>query len=255
MLLASALAGVSLLFTAPPSASASASTPPLLAPASASAGVAPTNACFTWNRSLGEGTSGEDVRQLQIRGVGYPGSGGELAIDGEFGTAARAAVQRFQAAYGLEADGIAGPLTFGKIYELQKGDCSPAGFDRSELNQCGTDWTGGQADAATVQTNVLVTMWKLQALRHVMGDRPIGINDGFRDHACNDAVGGAPDSLHLYGLAADMSAGSQGFYALALRAREHGFTQILGPGYPGHDDHVHVAGGTGRYWSAPSCGL
>ncbi|KPL30537.1 D-Ala-D-Ala carboxypeptidase family metallohydrolase [Streptomyces anulatus] len=253
LLLASALAGVSLLFTAPPSASAS--TPPLLAPASASAGVAPTNACFTWNRSLGEGTSGEDVRQLQIRVAGYPGSGGELAIDGEFGTATRAAVQRFQAAYGLEADGVAGPLTFGKIYEPQKGDCSPAGFDWSELNQCGTDWTGGQADAATVQTNVLVTMWKLQALRHAMGDRPIGINDGFRDHACNDAVGGAPDSLHLYGLAADMSAGSQGFCALALQAREHGFTQILGPGYPGHDDHVHVAGGTGRYWSAPSCGL
>lgn len=42
---------------------------------------------------------------------------------------------------------------------------------------------------------------------------------------------------------------------LALQAREHGFTQILGPGYPGHDDHVHVAGGTGRYWSAPSRGL
>nr|WP_241848512.1 M15 family metallopeptidase [Streptomyces sp. CB00072] len=177
------------MFTAPPSASAS--TPPLLAPVSASAGVAPTNACFTWNRSLGEGTSGEDVRQLQIRVAGYPGSGGELAVDGEFGTATRAAVQRFQAAYGLEADGVAGPLTFGRIYELQKGDCSLAAFDWSELNQCGTDWRGGQADAATVQANV----------------------------------------------------------------REHGFTQMLGPGYPGHDDHVHVAGGTGRYWSAPGCGL
>lgn len=253
LLLVSALTGVSLLFAAPPSASASSA--PSLAPASASTGLAPAGACFTWNRSLSEGTSGEDVRQLQIRVAGYPGFGGELAIDGEFGPATRAAVQRFQAAYGLEADGIVGPLTFGKIYDLQKGDCSPSNFDWSELNQCGTDWSGGQVDAATVQANVLVTMWKLQALRHAMGDRPIGINDGFRDHACNDAVGGAPDSLHMYGLAADMSAGSQGFCALAFEAREHGFTQILGPGYPGHDDHVHVAGGTGRYWSAPNCGL
>ncbi|WP_405192852.1 hypothetical protein [Streptomyces anulatus] len=31
--------------------------------------------------------------------------------------------------------------------------------------------------------------------------------------------------------------------------------QIRVAGYPGHDDHVHVAGGTGQYWSAPSCGL
>ncbi|MDQ0983010.1 D-Ala-D-Ala carboxypeptidase family metallohydrolase [Streptomyces sp. V2I9] len=253
LLLASVLAGVSLLLTAPTSASAS--TAPSRASASASADAAPADACFTWNRSLSEGAAGEDVRQLQIRVAGYPGFGGELAIDGEFGPATRAAVQRFQAAYGLEADGVAGPITFGKIDELQKGDCSPANFDWSELNQCGTDWSGGQVDAATVQAHVLVTMWKLQALRHAMGDRPIGINDGFRDHACNDAVGGAPDSLHLYGLAADLSAGSQGFCALALRAREHGFTQILGPGYPGHDDHVHVAGGTGRYWSAPGCGL
>ncbi|MFJ9503894.1 peptidase M15, partial [Streptomyces anulatus] len=26
-------------------------------------------------------------------------------------------------------------------------------------------------------------------------------------------------------------------------------------GYPGHNDHTHVAGGSGRFWSAPSCGI
>ncbi|MFI9627303.1 D-Ala-D-Ala carboxypeptidase family metallohydrolase [Streptomyces sp. NPDC052042] len=249
--LVSALACVGLLFAAP----ASATPAPSPAPVSAPADFTSANACYTWNRSLGEGASGEDVRQLQIRVAGYPGFGDELDMDGEFGPATRAAVQRFQAAYGLEADGVAGPITFGKIYELQKGDCSPANFDWGELNQCNSDWSGGQVGAGTVQANVLVTMWKLQALRHAMGDRPIGINDGFRSHPCNDAVGGASDSLHMYGLAADLSAGSQGFCALALQAREHGFGQILGPGYPGHDDHVHVAGGTGRYWSAPDCGL
>ena len=31
------------------------------------------DACYTWNRTLSEGASGEDVRQLQIRVAGYPG--------------------------------------------------------------------------------------------------------------------------------------------------------------------------------------
>ncbi|MFB8353381.1 D-Ala-D-Ala carboxypeptidase family metallohydrolase [Streptomyces niveus] len=248
--LVSVLAGAGLMLAAPTALPAVANASP-----AAVAEVSAADGCYTWSGTLSEGSSGEAVRQLQIRVAGYPGSGSQLAIDGQFGPATKAAVQRFQSAYGLGADGVAGPATFGKIYELQDDDCSPVNFDYGELNNCNSDWSGGKVSAATARANALVTMWKLQAMRHAMGDRPITVNGGFRSVACNSNVGGAANSRHLYGHAADLGAGSQGFCALALAARNHGFTEILGPGYPGHDDHTHVAGGDGRFWSAPSCGM
>lgn len=248
--LLSVLTGAGLMFAGPAAVPAVASPAP-----AATADAAVADGCYTWNGTLSEGSSGEPVRQLQIRVAGYPGSGSQLAIDGQFGPATKAAVQRFQSAYGLSADGVAGTQTFNKIYALQDDDCTPANFTYGELNNCNSDWSGGKVGAATARANALVTMWKLQAMRHAMGDKPITVNGGFRSVACNSAVGGAANSRHMYGHAADLGAGSQGFCALALAARNHGFTEILGPGYPGHDDHTHVAGGNGRFWSAPSCGM
>ncbi|GGO45105.1 muramoylpentapeptide carboxypeptidase [Streptomyces daqingensis] len=248
--LLSVLAGAGLVLASPAAVPANASS----APATASK-AAVVDGCYTWNGALSEGSSGEAVRQLQIRVAGYPGAGSQLAIDGQFGPATKAAVTRFQSAYGLSADGVAGPQTFEKIYALQDDDCTPANFTWGELNRCNSDWSGGKVSAATARANALVTMWKLQAMRHAMGDKPITVNGGFRSVSCNSAVGGAANSRHMYGHAADLGAGSQGFCALALAARNHGFTEILGPGYPGHDDHTHVAGGDGRFWSAPSCGM
>jgi zinc D-Ala-D-Ala carboxypeptidase len=218
------------------------------------ADVAAADGCYTWGATLSEGASGEDVRQLQIRVAGYPGYGAVLGIDGEFGPATKAAVTRFQEAYGLAADGVAGPSTFDKLYELQDDDCTPVNFTYDELNNCNSDWSGGKVSADAARAGALVSMWKLQAMRHAMGDSPIVVNGGFRSVACNDAVGGAADSRHLYGDAVDLGAGSQGFCALAQQARNHGFNGILGPGYPGHDDHVHVDHGS-AFWSAPSCGI
>jgi len=211
--------------------------------------------CYTWGRSLAQGSSGDDVRQLQIRVSGYPGYGAVLALDGVFGAGTKAAVVRFQQAYGLAADGVAGPATFGTLYALQDDDCTPVNFTYGELNRCNSDWSGGNVSAAQAQANALVSMWKLQAMRHAMGDRPITVNGGFRSVACNNAVGGAAGSRHLYGDAVDLGAGSQGFCGLAQQARNHGFAQILGPGYPDHNDHTHVAAGTSQFWSAPNCGI
>ncbi|MET7640763.1 D-Ala-D-Ala carboxypeptidase family metallohydrolase [Streptomyces sp. NPDC005438] len=248
--LLSVVAAVGLMLAAPSAVSA------LTGPAPAKTADAKiTDGCYTWSGNLSEGASGEAVRQLQIRVAGYPGTGSQIAIDGQFGPATKAAVQRFQSAYGLSADGVAGPQTFNKIYELQDDDCTPVNFTYGELNRCNSDWSGGKVSAATAKSNALVTMWKLQAMRHAMGDKPITVNGGFRSVSCNSAVGGAPNSRHMYGHAADLGAGSQGFCGLAKAARNHGFTEILGPGYPGHDDHTHVAGGDGRLWSAPSCGI
>ncbi|RKN40491.1 D-Ala-D-Ala carboxypeptidase family metallohydrolase [Streptomyces hoynatensis] len=218
------------------------------------AGTAQADGCYTWSRTLRQGSSGADVRQLQIRVSGYPGTGAVLALDGEYGPATAAAVRRFQQAYGLTADGIAGSQTFNKIYALQDNDCTPIHFTYAEMNRCNSTWTGGAVSAATARANALVNMWKLEALRHALGDRPITTSSGFRSYSCNSAAGGSSTSRHLYGDAVDLT-GSLSFCTLAKEARNHGFREILGPGYPDHNDHTHVANRSSRYWSAPNCGI
>jgi peptidoglycan hydrolase-like protein with peptidoglycan-binding domain len=58
---------------------------------------------------LDSGASGMDVERLQQALAAHGHYGG--AVDGRFDDEVRAAVRAFQAANGLEADGIAGPLT------------------------------------------------------------------------------------------------------------------------------------------------
>ncbi|MFH0242429.1 D-Ala-D-Ala carboxypeptidase family metallohydrolase [Streptomyces sp. HK10] len=219
------------------------------------AGTAQADTCYTWNRTLSQGTSGSDVAELQVRMSGYPGYGNVLAIDGSYGPATAAAVKRFQAAYGLSADGVAGPQTFSKIYALQDADCTPAHFSYSELNQCNSTWSGGAVSAATAKRNALISMWKLEAMRHALGDAPIRVTSGFRSYSCNSAVGGSSNSRHLYGDGVDLGAGSHTLCRMAQQARYHGFRGILGPGYPGHNDHTHVDHRSSRFWSASSCGI
>ncbi|MFD7634125.1 D-Ala-D-Ala carboxypeptidase family metallohydrolase, partial [Streptomyces sp. NPDC059873] len=217
--------------------------------------TAHADGCYTWSRTLSQGASGADVTQLQIRVAGYPGTGAVLAIDGAYGPATTAAVKRFQSAYGLAADGIAGPATFSKLYALQDDDCTPVHFSYAELNTCNSTWAGGAVDAATAKSNALRTMWKLEALRHALGDQPLRVTSGFRSQACNAAVGGAAGSRHLYGDSADLGSGPHSLCTLAQTARNHGFNGILGPGYPDHNDHTHVDHRPSRFWSAPSCGI
>lgn len=227
----------------------------LLAGTVATAGTAHADGCFTWTRTLAQGASGADVTHLQIRVAGYPASGAVLGIDGAYGPATAAAVTRFQRAYGLTANGVADSATFTKIYALQDDDCTPVNFSYAEMNDCNTTWSGGAVSAATAKSNALRTMWRLQAMRHALGDMPLTVTSGFRSRACNAAVGGAADSRHLYGDSADLAAGPHSLCQLAQHARNHGFSGILGPGYPDHDDHTHVDHRPSRFWSAPSCGI
>ncbi|WP_419997695.1 D-Ala-D-Ala carboxypeptidase family metallohydrolase [Streptomyces boninensis] len=220
----------------------------------ATAGTAHADECYTWNRNLSQGANGGDVTQLQIRIAGWVASGEVLAIDGDFGPATAGAVKRFQSAYGLSASGTADSATYSKIYSLQDADCTPAHFTYAELNKCNSDFSGGAVSAATAKSNALRTMWKLEAMRHKLGDVPIQVSSGFRSKSCNAAVGGASNSRHLYGDAADL-VGSPSLCKLAQQARTHGFAGILGPGYPGHSDHTHVDTRSSRYWSASQCGV
>jgi zinc D-Ala-D-Ala carboxypeptidase len=228
----------------------------LVATVAATTTTARADGCYTWTRTLSQGASGEDVRQLQIRVAGYPGYGNHLAIDGAFGPHTTEAVRAFQAAYGLGADGIAGPQTFNKLYALQDDDCTPIHFTYSEMDDgCGgSGFDGGAVSESTARFNALRTMWQLEALRHALGDQPLHISSAFRSYPCNSQVGGASNSQHLYGTAADLT-GAHSLCTMASRARYHGFGGIFGPGYPGHDDHTHTDIRTSNAWSAPSCGI
>ena len=59
------------------------------------------------------GSRGDAVRKLQelLNALGYDCS----SVDGIFGSKTKAAVLAFQKANGLAADGIVGPLTWGKL--------------------------------------------------------------------------------------------------------------------------------------------
>lgn len=222
---------------------------------------AAADTCYTWTRTLRQGSTGSDVKVLQIRVAGWVGYQEVLAVDGAYGARTTAAVKRFQSAYGLSADGVAGPQTFAKLYELQDSDCTPAHFSWSEFDSCQGGFSGGAVDSGTVQSNLMRVMWKLEALRKKLGDRPLVVASGFRSYTCNTGV---PKSQHLYGMAADLVSSYVSLCTIAQQARYAGFSGIFGPGYPGHSDHTHVDlraennddGITNGFtWSASQCGI
>lgn len=222
----------------------------------ATAEPAAADSCYTWGRTLSRGDSGSDVRQLQERVAGWAGRGQNIAIDGQFGPATESAVRRFQAGYGLSVDGIAGPQTYSKIYALQDGDCTPIHFSYGEFNNsCGeNNFTGGRVSAATAKRNIRRIMWQLEAMRHKLGDQPIVITSGFRSVSCNSSVGGSSGSLHMYGQAADLGLSSgPSQCSMYHEAKDSGFEGILSQGYPGHNDHTHVANRSTHFWRAPNC--
>ena len=66
-------------------------------------------------RMLKRGMKGADVKTLQAALIAYGFSCGAAGADGDFGSGTEAALKKFQAKYGLGADGIAGKGTWGKL--------------------------------------------------------------------------------------------------------------------------------------------
>lgn len=162
---------------------------------------------YGWTRTLQQGATGSDVVELQIRVGGWAAASASktcIAWDGDFGPATAGAVKRFQSAYGLSADGVVGPQTQSVLNSLESSDGSTAHFEWSEFySKDGSGFSGGKVASGTVKENVRRLMYKLEALRKKAGNSPITINSGFRSIAHNSSVGGASNSMHLYGVASD----------------------------------------------------
>lgn len=135
------------------------------------------------------------VQEIQqaLRTIGWP-----LAVDGVYGPRTTAAVYQFQRGYALETldpvTGQAGPRTQAALRTCVAagGRCSQH-FRFREFASKGNGWI--ELHRALVHG--------LERYRTALG-RPVAIVSGYRDPAYNKRVGGASNSQHLYGNAADV---------------------------------------------------
>lgn len=179
------------------------------------------------------------VREVQIRVAGYAADGPHrvyLKIDGIFGPKTRAAVMRFQRAHRLAVDGIVGPHTTAALRQLERPGGDTAHFRWREFeSRDGQRFAGGRETGRRLRENVRRLMWKLEALRQKAGDQPLTINSGFRSVAHNRAVGGARNSQHMYGIAADLSVAGRTPRQLQALAKSCGLSAVIR-----YRAHVHV---------------
>ncbi len=223
----------------------------LVVPTAAALGVATAApaAAYNWSRVLRQGMSGNDVRELQVRVAGWAaGSAAKvfLAVDGVFGAATHNAVRRFQASYSLGVDGIVGAQTQSRLNWLEGSGNSTRHFN---YNEFGSSFSGGRVGATAVRNNVRRLMWKLEAMRRKLGDRPVQVTSGFRSVAFNNTLPGATaNSQHTYGIAADVVVSSRTPQQVYNTMRTCGFSSVIR--YSGHahgDSQIEYPYGN-QYW-------
>lgn len=98
-----------------------------------------------------------------------------------------------------------------------------------------------QTPSEAVSTNLRRLMDTLEQVRALVG-KPLTISSGYRSPALNMAVGGAKDSAHVLGLAADINVAGLSPKALATLIRGSGiaFDQLI---YEGTWVHLGLAAG------------
>ncbi|HMV65207.1 MAG TPA: peptidoglycan-binding protein [Myxococcota bacterium] len=171
--------------------------------------------------ALREGSRGGQVTALQRR---LNELGGSLVVDGDFGGRTAAAVRAFQQANRLTADGVVGPRT---AAVLNSGGAKAIGSNDDHHEQKPNPDQGqlepgmlsehfslaefachdGSRTPSDVAGNLRELAQNLEVLRSELRGAAIHVNSGYRSPAYNRSIGGATDSQHMYGRAADITIG------------------------------------------------
>lgn len=183
------------------------------------------------------GSKGTDVVALQnkLNSIGFDCG----AADGIFGKKTLAAVRLYQAAKGLEVDGIVGPQTWASLDKPSGADEKPhTEHFRFEEFAC----PDGTPIPVQYYGNLQKLMDKLELLRHAIGDRPIIIRSGYRSPAYNAKVGGASGSQHVFAAAADIYCPNRlpNCYQIALAAKPIFYDSNVGGIGCGANVNLHV---------------
>lgn len=107
-------------------------------------------------------------------------------------------------------------------------------------------------DAAAAEQLSLLANKTLEGIRTLCGDKPVLISSGFRNYEVNALIGGAENSAHLYGCAADFTVPEFGdvtavCHAIEPHLAELGIDQLIHE----NDSWVHV--GRVAAPAAPRC--
>lgn len=179
-------------------------------------------------------------KQCLLNYLGYDTGG----VDGLWGAKSKSATAAFQAAYGLQSDGVFGDATAARILEVVASGEQPAEdstgtfwddikfFTREEFRcQCGGKYCDGFP--AEPQEKLLRAAEKV---REHFG-APMTVSSGVRCPTHNAAVGGVSNSRHLSGKAMDYSV--RGKSAAQILAYVQSLPDIR-YSYAINDSYVHM---------------
>ncbi|MFY9261669.1 MAG: D-Ala-D-Ala carboxypeptidase family metallohydrolase [Gallionella sp.] len=98
-----------------------------------------------------------------------------------------------------------------------------------------------QPESLDVLTNLIETAKLLEQVRTILGDKPIGVNSGYRSPEVNKSVGGVATSSHCKGCAVDFTCapfGTPKQICAAIMSAKLTFDQLI---YEGTWVHIAVA--------------
>jgi len=175
-----------------------------------------------------------DVKELQklLNDCGYP-----CKIDGDYGPKTRALVIAVQKSFGLKPDGVFTPLLQRGLAmwapHKALGGLVSAHFKDSEF-VCHDD-----SGLVRIHPRLPAMLEKLRAYFNA----PVHSNSGFRTPSYNARIGGAKNSYHVKGMAADVVIVGHSPEEVARAARELGFG-----GVGLYRNFTHVDVGPVRSW-------
>ncbi len=159
-----------------------------------------------------------------------------LKIDGRIGPITMQAIRNFQKAYGISATGTVNAQTERQLRAIGQRNGFPEHFYAHEFKtKSGTGFSGGKVSSSEVKRNARRLAWKLEAMRKKSGGNVTWVNSAFRSIAHNSRVGGSSNSMHMYGIAADVTIKNMTVTSMVRLAKSCGFSSVIR-----YATHVHV---------------